>query len=262
MARLTQALWLFRDPVDADEAVTKGYVDAKQGGAHIVQDESVDLPAQARLNFQGTGVTASDDATNGQTDVVIPGDYAPGSHVGSRDGHPLAGGAVGEQGMMHPDQVNKLAGIEAGAIKRPSRIAQAPTFTAYTLALASATWTRLESGGVYMPRLDLSALGAPPSGTKWMVEVMGAMRVTPDVATDVYIGAGLGTNFTLGGSSMISGFAAAKSGHAFIPVAAAYDVPDPTVTTTITFSIQVFPAASVTVQNAPLPSIRSFLAVA
>ena len=38
---------------------------------HIIQNEGVDLPAQARLNFIGAGVTATDNA--GVTDITIPG---------------------------------------------------------------------------------------------------------------------------------------------------------------------------------------------
>jgi hypothetical protein len=42
------------------------------GGGHTIQDEGVDLPARARLDFRGPGATASDDAA-GVTHVDIPG---------------------------------------------------------------------------------------------------------------------------------------------------------------------------------------------
>jgi hypothetical protein len=83
--KLTQILRLFRDAVDPDEPVTKRQLDAvSAGGGHTIQDEGVDLPAQTRLNFQGAGVAVTDDATNGQTDVAIPGDAV--SSVDGRTG--------------------------------------------------------------------------------------------------------------------------------------------------------------------------------
>jgi hypothetical protein len=43
------------------------------GGGHTIQDEGVNLPARARLNFRGAGVTATDDGVAGTTQVDIPG---------------------------------------------------------------------------------------------------------------------------------------------------------------------------------------------
>jgi hypothetical protein len=107
------------------------------GGGHILQDEGVDLPARARMNFTGTGVTASDDSVNGQTDVVIPGDYAPASHVGSRDGHPLA--------------TTTLDGIMAGADKaKLDSLVSATPNPAFAVAQISADVTLL-AGNTIIP---------------------------------------------------------------------------------------------------------------
>lgn len=38
-----------------------------------IQDEGIDLPFQDTINFVGAGVTATDDAGNGRTNVTIPG---------------------------------------------------------------------------------------------------------------------------------------------------------------------------------------------
>lgn len=43
------------------------------GAIAQIQDEGANLPVQPRLNFTGAGVTASDDAANGRTNVAIPG---------------------------------------------------------------------------------------------------------------------------------------------------------------------------------------------
>ncbi len=42
-------------------------------GGHVIQDEAVALTARAALNFTGAGVTATDNAASGRTDVTIPG---------------------------------------------------------------------------------------------------------------------------------------------------------------------------------------------
>jgi hypothetical protein len=64
------------------------------GGGHQIMDEGVALTARARLNFVGTGVTASDDALNGRTLVTIPGITVAAMHTkgGATVNHP--GGAT------------------------------------------------------------------------------------------------------------------------------------------------------------------------
>jgi hypothetical protein len=61
------------------------------GNAHIIQDEGVDLTPQARLDFQGAGVTATDDTPNGKTIITIPGGGAGSGDVvgpaGATNGH-------------------------------------------------------------------------------------------------------------------------------------------------------------------------------
>lgn len=42
-------------------------------GGHIIADEGIKLPTQPVLNFIGAGVTATDNPTDGTTDVTIPG---------------------------------------------------------------------------------------------------------------------------------------------------------------------------------------------
>lgn len=43
------------------------------GSAHVVQDETAPLTQRAVLNFEGAGVTVTDDAGNDATVVTIPG---------------------------------------------------------------------------------------------------------------------------------------------------------------------------------------------
>jgi hypothetical protein len=73
--RLRQILYLFRDAVAPDEPVTKRQLDAVvlSGGGHTIQDEGTNLAARTRLNFRGSGVTATDDPVAGTTHVDIPG---------------------------------------------------------------------------------------------------------------------------------------------------------------------------------------------
>lgn len=52
------------------------------GSAHIIQDEGSSLTARAKLNFIGTGVTATDNAATGATDVTITSGGGSGDVVG------------------------------------------------------------------------------------------------------------------------------------------------------------------------------------
>ncbi len=61
-------------------------------GGHIIQDEGVDLPTEARLNFIGADVVATDDPGNGRTNVTITG-------VTGATGPPGADGADGADGV-------------------------------------------------------------------------------------------------------------------------------------------------------------------
>ena len=46
-------------------------IDSNVGGAHTIQDESLDLTKRSNLNFTGAGVVCTDDSGNNQTDCTI-----------------------------------------------------------------------------------------------------------------------------------------------------------------------------------------------
>jgi len=68
-------------PTTAGDAIrqTATITEAALGSAisktagHTIQDEGTPLTARANLNFIGAGVTATDNAGTGATDVTIPG---------------------------------------------------------------------------------------------------------------------------------------------------------------------------------------------
>lgn len=63
------------------QAAIEEVVAEASGGISQVQDEGSDLPSQSNINFTGAGVTASDDAANGRTNVAIPGFSGVEGHV-------------------------------------------------------------------------------------------------------------------------------------------------------------------------------------
>lgn len=65
--RLLAGAGISISPTWGGEEVT--VTNAKPG--HVIQDEGVDLTQRSKLNFTGTGVTASDDAANDRTVVTI-----------------------------------------------------------------------------------------------------------------------------------------------------------------------------------------------
>ena len=176
------------------------------------------------------------------------------------DTHGHANATTTADGFMASGDKGKLDGIEAGALNRVDTPLGVPAFSSYSVTSAGGTWIRLSpSAGIFAPRIDIPVLGPPPPGKAWYVDLSGTIRVTPDVACDAYIGAGLGTTFALDGSTMVGGSARGSSGHQFIPVAASYKIPDPTVANTITFTSMTFPGSTRTVQISPLPTAKTYL---
>jgi len=63
------------------------------GGGHIIEDETVPLPTQPALNFEGVGVTVTNDIPNSATLVTIPGGAGSGNWEKVGD-VTVSGGAV------------------------------------------------------------------------------------------------------------------------------------------------------------------------
>lgn len=71
-----------------DKAAIVTSSDAELGTAHVIQDEGVSLTQRSKLNFEGAGVTVTDDGANDETTVTIPGG---GSSGGTSDLLPAEG---------------------------------------------------------------------------------------------------------------------------------------------------------------------------
>lgn len=70
--RLVLGDWSLHAWDDAASAWTDITGASAGGGGHEIQDESVALPQRAALDFQGGGVTVTDDLANGKTIVTVP----------------------------------------------------------------------------------------------------------------------------------------------------------------------------------------------
>jgi len=96
------------------------------GGGHTIQDEGGALTARTGLNFVGPGVTATDDAANGRTNVVIPATlYQPDALVaeeflGDLSGYTHDSGAASDWtvsgGVAIPKNVLDKRIIRAGLV--------------------------------------------------------------------------------------------------------------------------------------------------
>jgi len=62
----------YPNPAFAIDMATQAELDALVRG-HGIRDEGVDLAQRQMLDFQGAGVTATDDGTNNKTIVTVPG---------------------------------------------------------------------------------------------------------------------------------------------------------------------------------------------
>lgn len=179
--------------------------------------------------------------------------YAAASHVGSRDGHPLA--TTTADGFMAGADKGKLAGIEAGAYKRPDRQHSAPGFTFYDIALSSSTWTLLQSGGIHLPEIAVAALGAPPSGTKWRLYVSGFLRVDPPQQVTCFVR----TNIA-GTTSGILGGTAILDGQNNLPLSGYIDPPNNTNAFAVRFELfSQSLAGTYSIFSNPTPDVRAFL---
>lgn len=73
-----------------------------------------------------------------------------------------------------------------GSALPPNRRLLPAAYPDFTVALAAATWTRLATGSplVNTPRILVPALGAPPSGLAWEIEVIGFLVVSGQPASN------------------------------------------------------------------------------
>ena len=90
------------------------------GGGHVIQDEGVDLPQRANLNFNGAGVEAADDAENDTTTITIPGGV-----VGPPQPHAASHGA-GQPDEITPASIGAAADGAAPAAHAASHGAGQP----------------------------------------------------------------------------------------------------------------------------------------
>lgn len=196
-------------------------------------------------------------SVDGRTGAVTLSDlYAAAAHVGSRGGHPLATTTL--DGFSSAADKTKLDGIEAGALNRPERIYNAATWTSYDQVFAANTWTFLNDGTVNTPQISIPALGASPSGTKWKLQVFGAIRIlTGTTATTVYIGArinGVETQAVHGGSYVVA------SSQYLLPLATTLDPPADAATVAFTVDFSLYSIAANTHRNiVNPPQCRVFL---
>lgn len=89
-----------------------------ENGAHVVQNEGTDLPRRRGLNFEGPGVTATDDDANNATKVTIapaalPSATAVGQVLISIDGSSFGLGLpiTTKEGWLVNDEGHLLVGV-------------------------------------------------------------------------------------------------------------------------------------------------------
>lgn len=100
------------DPLAAlDQAITDIVAVEKDG--HIIQDEGVDLTQQQRLNFEGDGVTVTNDAGNNATKVTIPGATVSGDmEAATYDPTSVEGDAFDMDNMVEGTTAKILTAVE------------------------------------------------------------------------------------------------------------------------------------------------------
>lgn len=144
-----------------------------ESGATADQNSQEILDSLKTVDGSGSGLDA--DTLRGDT----PASFAPASHVGSRNGHPLA--TPTQNGLYPAVDKAKLDTVESGA--RPIRHYEATNMDYdYNVSLPVG-WTALGRD----PMIDVPALGQPPSGTKWKLYIGGFLRLFAGPVTTVYV---------------------------------------------------------------------------
>lgn len=151
---------------------------AQEGDVAIRTDQS-----RTYIRNSGTAGTMADwnelatppdaiQSVDGRTGTVSLSDrYAPASHVGSRDGHPLA--TATQNGLYPAADKSKL-----DSLVPPQRVYVAPSWSTQTINVTSIGWQPT----ILTPEISVPTLGAAPAGFKWLLDIEGGIRIRPPAA--------------------------------------------------------------------------------
>lgn len=210
------------------------------GGGTTMTDQEI-LDAVKRVDGSGSGLDAD------LLDNLNSTDFASASHVGSRNGHPLA--TTTADGFIAGTDKGKL-----DTLVPPERSYVAPNFTGYSRTFA----TGWQTTALANPKVTVPILGAAPTGFKWQMDISGGIRFKPSVNVSILIshafdGGGRSADI-IGGNPLNANV----QGGVGISILA---LTPPTVTAafTVEFYVWVNPADTMDVSNGPMPGIRCYL---
>lgn len=164
---------------------------------------------------------------------------------------PTVGGTgVALAGHGHANATTSAAGFESAADKAKLNALSTvfrtwETFSTFDQTFTANTWTKLNNAGVDTPKVLLPILGAPPTGFRWLVQVIGSFYFVTAGAGSVLVGTRLddATNTPVHGGAYSAGGGTPAVLNAFFRL-------DPLVSHTFTFlyngpggSTRVFPAS-------------------
>lgn len=177
-------------------------------------------------------------------------DYAPSSHVGSRDGHPLA--------------TQSANGLQAGADKSkldslvpPQRVYSTPGWTEQIIDVTANGWQTT----MLAPEITVPALGEAPTGFRWLLDIEGAIRISPPPSN---VSLFLAIGFDRAASASVDGggplFASSQGA---LPVSR-YGIAPPATNRsfTVNFYFWTVVTGSYSIRQGPLPACRAYLVAA
>lgn len=174
---------------------------------------------------------------------------APASHVGSRDGHPLA--------------TQSANGLQAGADKSkldslaiPPRIYVAPSWPRQDITVTTTGW----QSTLLAPEVTVPALGNPPSGFAWLIDVVGSIRFRNMTSGPAGILIQIQYNRAAVGSSVDGGNSGAREDFVITPLTS-FGMTPPSLTAafTVNFYMYTLTTGSYNVFQGPLPTVRVYL---
>lgn len=250
-AQLGAAAQTALDSHTADQQNPHG-VTAAQAGARPASY----VPSWGEITSKPSTYPSTWDTVAGKPATYPPSththDYAPASHVGS-GGTAHANATASTSGFFTPSEKNKLSDLAI-----PPRIYVAPSWPRQDITVTNAGQFQPT---LLAPEITVPALGNPPTGFAWLIDVVGSMRfINRSTTSPATILVQIQYNRAAVGGGVDGGNSAAANSQT-IAVLTSYGMTPPTLTSSFTVNFYGYydTATNYSLFASPYPTVRAYL---
>lgn len=199
----------------------------------------------------------------GKARVAFPGE-SEDPLVNTRPEYPVIGAApaVGEQvlvlanfagGWVITDGMSEADEAKLDTLAPPERVYVAPAWTNYARTFP----TGWDTSVVPNPKVSVPALGTAPAGFKWLLDIVGAIRVNPQGTTVSYLISasfdGIASTGVDGGGTLVN----TQGTLGLVKYAVAPPATDRDFT--VDFTLWCSPGGTYDIYSGPFPAVRCYL---